>query len=688
MSPNRLAQESSLYLRQHADQPVDWYPWGEEAFALARATQRPILLSIGYSACHWCHVMAHESFADPRVAAKMNEWFVNVKVDREERPDVDALYMAAVQQLTGHGGWPLTVFLTPEGEPFFGGTYFPPTPRHGMPSFLQVLEAVHRAWVERPADVRRQAEELRQMLERQNRLALPPAPVTVEVLQDAYRTLERQFDPRHGGLAGAPKFPQPLVWRTLLQLGRRFGWAEAVAQVRRTLDAMAEGGLYDHLGGGFHRYSVDAQWRVPHFEKMLYDNALLADLYTRAVALWGRARDREVVDETLTYLATVLSAPEGGFYAAQDADSEGEEGRYYLWTPDEVAAAVGPAMAPAVCRFFGVEDAGPVEGRSVLRRTRPLAAWAAGEGWTEAEAQARLAEARAALRAMRDRRPPPAVDDKILLDWNALAVEAFALAGRVLRRRAWLARAERAADFLWDALGGPTPFHVWAQGRAKIPGFLLDYAAFGNALLTLHGATGARSWAERARALADALLDRFWDARTEGFFDTAPDADALVVRPRDLFDNPTPSGTSAAVRLLHRLAALTGEARYADVVERVLSRSVPLLREVPSGVAALLEVADAYVAGPLEVAIVGPAGDPALEALVDTAHDAVRTDAVVAVAADTSEAPVWPLLEGRMRPEGPALAYVCRRFACEAPVADPEALQSRLTFPNDPTVPR
>jgi len=687
MSPNRLAQESSLYLRQHADQPVDWYPWGEEAFAVARATGRPVLLSIGYSACHWCHVMAHESFADPAVAQRMNEWFVNVKVDREERPDVDALYMAAVQQMTGHGGWPLTVFLTPEGEPFFGGTYFPPRPRHGMPSFLQVLEAVHRAWEEHPEDVRRQAAEIRNLLERQSRLALPPTPLTAATLADAYRALERRFDLRHGGLGSAPKFPQPLVWRALLQLGRRFGWANAVAQVRRTLDAMADGGIYDHVGGGFHRYSVDAQWRVPHFEKMLYDNALLAELYARAVALWGRERDREVVEETLGYLDTTLSAPEGGFFAAQDADSEGEEGRYYLWTPAEVEAAVGPALGPALCRFFGVEEVGPVDGRSVLRRTRSLAAWAAAEGWTEAEARTRWAEVRRALREARERRPAPAVDDKILLDWNALAVEAFALAGRVLQRRDWLARAERAAAFLWDALGGPHPFHVWAQGRAKVPGFLLDYAAFGNALLSLHGATGERRWADHARALADALLERFWDAQTESFFDTAPDSDTLVVRPRDLFDNPVPSGTSAALRLLQRLTALTNEARYADVVERVLTRAVPLLREVPSGVAALLEVADAYVAGVWEVAVVGQPGAPDTEALLDAVHLAVRTDVALAVGDHETDPPPLPLLAGRRRREGRATAYVCQRFVCQAPTTDPTELRCQLAFPNDPTAP-
>jgi uncharacterized protein YyaL (SSP411 family) len=513
---NRLAGETSPYLLQHKDNPVDWYPWGEEALARARAEDRPILLSIGYAACHWCHVMEHESFEDEETAALMNERFVNVKVDREERPDLDAIYMDAVVALTGQGGWPMTVFLTPSGEPFYGGTYFPPAPRHGLPSFRQVLEAVASAYRERREDVARSAEQLVEAIRSSSELPPSSEPLRSSVLAEAVAGLRRVFDPRWGGFGGAPKFPPASVLELLLRRGE-------LDLVTKTLDGMAAGGLYDLVGGGFHRYSVDAQWLVPHFEKMLYDNALLIPAYLHAWAVTGEERHRRIAAETCDYLLRDLALPEGGFASSQDADTDGVEGLTYTWTEDEGVPA---------------ELLQPFEhGRSIVR----------------GELDPALRER---LLAERSRRPQPARDDKVIAAWNGLALAALAEAGRRLPSNTVLLAARELGNFLLTALLAPAGrlYRTWREGRAAIPGFLEDYADVAHGLLELHVATGELRWLEEANRLARLAVELFADGRQGGFFMTAHDAEQLVARKKDLDDNPVPSGNSMLAHVLLRLA--------------------------------------------------------------------------------------------------------------------------------------
>jgi len=680
---NRLADETSPYLLQHAHNPVDWYPWGPEALARARAEDRPILLSVGYSACHWCHVMERESFEDEATAALMNERYVCVKVDREERPDVDSIYMTAVQQMTGHGGWPMTVFLTPEGAPFYGGTYYPREPRYGMPSFRQVLLAVWEAWRERRDDVDRSADDLREML-RRNAAALPAASaLDAGVLDRAQAELARRFDPRWGGFGAAPKFPQAMVLELLLRHWKRTGSAEALEMATLTLRRMAEGGMYDHVGGGFARYSTDAQWLVPHFEKMLYDNALLARAYLHAWQATGDAEHRRVVEETLGWVTREMTSPEGGFYSALDADSEGEEGKFYLWTADEVDALLGPDDGRLFRRYYDVSDAGNFEGKNILHTARALDVVAAAEGVPPERLRAVVERGRRILYEARAKRVWPGLDDKVLTSWNAMMLHAFAEAARVLERDDWREAAVRSAELL---LGGLRPggrlMRTYKEGHAKIPAFLEDHALLVDALLALYEATWDARWVREARGLADELLERFWDDGAGVFYDTASDAEELVVRPRDVFDSATPSGSSSAVMALLRLGELVGESRYRAVAERALAGSMELMARIPAGFGHLLNALDFALATPTEIALVG---DPAAEdarALLRTVSRAYLPNAVLAFRApDTGDddAQLIPLLESRaMLKNGRATAYVCERLACKQPVTDPTALAEQL----------
>ena len=534
---NRLAAETSPYLLQHADNPVDWYPWGDEALGRARAEDRPILLSIGYAACHWCHVMEHESFEDAETAVLMNEHFVNVKVDREERPDLDAVYMDAVVAMTGQGGWPMTVFLTPEGEPFFGGTYFPPAPRHGLPSFRQVLEAVAQAYRERRDEVGRSARRLVESVRGSAELAPSSEPLTDSVLGEAARVLRRSFDAQWGGFGGAPKFPPASVLEFLLRRGE-------LDLVTKTLDAMAAGGMYDLVGGGFHRYSVDERWLVPHFEKMLYDNALLVPAYLHAWVVTGEERYRRVAEDTCEYLLRDLALPDGGFASSQDADTDGVEGLTYTWTEDEGVPA---------------ELLQPFEhGRSIIR------------GELDPELRARVLEERS-------RRPQPGRDDKAIAAWNGLALAAIAEAGRRLPSDRLLHAAERLGNFLLSGLSSPDGrlFRTWREGRASIPGYLEDYADIAHGLIELHVATGELRWLEEANRLARLAVELFADEERGGFFMAARDAEQLVARKKDLDDNPVPSGNSMLAHVLLRLARIYGD----DELER---RAVGVLRLVHS----------------------------------------------------------------------------------------------------------
>jgi hypothetical protein len=660
---NRLAQETSPYLLQHADNPVDWYPWGDEALARAREEGKPLLLSVGYAACHWCHVMEHESFEDEETAALMNERFVCVKVDREERPDVDGLYMEAVVALTGHGGWPLTVFLTPDGRPFWGGTYFPPEPRHGLPGFRQVLSAIADAFADRRGDLDRQADVLTEAIREASERAPSAEPLTEGILTGALATLGRAFDPANGGFGGAPKFPPASTLDLLLRLAHGRGSADALDMTRVTLDRMAAGGIYDHLGGGFHRYAVDAVWLVPHFEKMLYDNALLARAYLHGWLVTGEERYRRVTEETLDYLLRDLLLPEGGLASAQDADTAGEEGTTYTWTPDEIRAVLGPDEAEEAIRRYGVTAEGNFEGRTVLHL--------ADEGTPVSDdARRRLLEARTA-------REQPLRDDKALAAWNGLALAALAEAGRRLDRADYLDAARSLAKFLLGPLSDEDGglLRSFRAGRGKIPGYLDDYAAVAGGLLELYAATGELRWLEEARRLALRAVELFEDPERGGFFGSRAEG-GLVARRKELDDNPTPSGNALLAEVLVRLARLYGEDELERKAVGVLRLARPLLERAPAAVSALLSVLDLHLSAPRELALLGPPGDAATEELRRAILTPYDPDAVFAFAAGPDDPALErvPLLAGKGLVDGRPAVYVCERFACRAPVTSADAL--------------
>ena len=632
MSVNRLAEETSPYLLQHSDNPVDWYPWGDEAFAKARDEDKPILLSVGYAACHWCHVMEHESFEDDETAALMNERFVNIKVDREERPDVDSLYMDAVVALTGHGGWPMTVFLTPEGEPFLGGTYYPPEPRHGLPSFRQLLVAVSDAYKNRRGDVAEQAAALVQAVSRE---VSPSAdPLTESLLGQASRNLRAQFDSEWGGWGGAPKFPQPSVLEFLLRMHLR-GDEEALPMVTATLDSMAAGGMYDLLGGGFHRYSVDREWLVPHFEKMLYDNALLAATYLHAWVVTGEERYRRVAEETLDYLLRELRLPEGGFASAQDADTDGVEGLTFTWTPEE-----------------GVREEllQPFEhGRFIIR------------GELDDEERRRLFE-------LREERTKPARDDKAIAAWNGLALAALAEAGRRLEREDYLDAAHEHGEFLLGPLSTEDGrlHRTFRAGRAKGTGYLEDYADVASGLLELHVATGELRWLEEANRLARLAVELFADDERGGFYLSPADGEELVARKKDLEDQPTPSGNSMLALVLIKLARIYGDEELERKAVGVFRLLHGAMARVPLAFGHALSALDLHFSTPRELAIVGPVDSPVARAALEP----FQPDTVVAVGPSEEV----PLLAGKGLVDGKPAVYVCERFVCQAPVTSPKQL--------------
>ncbi len=672
--PNRLANESSPYLRQHANNPVDWYPWGEEALRAAREQDKPILLSIGYAACHWCHVMAHESFEDPATAAQMNRDFINIKVDREERPDLDSIYMAAVVAMTGQGGWPMTVALTPDGKPFFGGTYFPPTPRHGLPAFRQVLTSLAEAWRDRRADVEGSAGDVVAHL-RETTLAASlggGGALTPDLLDQALNALLRSFDAQLGGFGHAPKFPPSMTLEFLLHVYAQRGDGMSLHMAEHTLEAMAQGGLYDQIGGGFARYSTDERWLVPHFEKMLYDNALLARVYTHAWQVTGKPLYRRVVEETLDFVAREMRHASGGFYSSYDADSEGEEGKFYVWTADEIRAALGDE-AERFMAAYGVSEAGNWEGRNILHVTEDLS----GGGHLTG-----LAEARRRLFEIRARRVPPGLDDKTLTAWNGLMLAAFADAGRALGRPDYIAVAAANAGFLRARMrrADGRLWRSWQPGLGDAPGrfnaYLEDYAFLADGLLALYAATFEPRWFVWARELADAMLAHFSDPQG-GFFDTSDDHEDLLHRPKDVQDNATPSGNSMAAHVLLRLSLLTGEGGYWDTAEGMVSGLYTAMARYPSAFAHWLDAAAFILGQPREVAVAGDPAAAGARALLDVVQGRYRPDLVVA-AGEGDAAAVVPLLAGRERLDGRAAAYVCRRFVCLQPVSDPEALAAQL----------
>ncbi|MGH9023727.1 MAG: thioredoxin domain-containing protein [Acidimicrobiia bacterium] len=668
---NRLAEETSPYLRQHADNPVDWYPGGDEAFARAAAEGKPVLLSVGYSACHWCHVMAHESFEDPGVAEVMNRLYVSVKVDREERPDVDAVYMEAVQAMTGRGGWPMTVFLTPEGRPFYGGTYFPKEDRHGLPSFVRLLQAIEEAWRTRRAEVLTQAERLTGGLGRAGQLAASGDQLSLGILDAAVAHLERDFDPVHGGFGPAPKFPQPRNLELLLRSHLTTGSPRALQMAVRTLDEMASGGLYDQLDGGFHRYSVDPVWLVPHFEKMLYDQAGLTRAYLRAHQVTGDMRHLRIVEETIQYVLTGLAHPDGGFLAAEDADSEGVEGRFYVWSAKEFAVVTGEDAEEAG-RFFGVTEEGNFEGTNILR----LAARDAGD--PNSPRSPDVERARAALLEARSLRVRPGLDDKVLLAWNALFLDALTEAAASCDRPDWMEAARRNAQFLVSELRRPDGrwLRSWQSGTARHLAYAEDYAALLEALVTLAELDDV-SWIAEARRVADGLMELFSDPERGGFFTSGSDAPPLVVRGKDLFDGATPSANSLAANGLLRLAALTGDTRYEKAGNDTLALLAKPMRDHPSGFAHLMEALERQLLAPLEIAVVGDRQDPAAAGLWRAVAGRLLPATVRVRGTEEGQDLLTPLLAGRPLSDTP-VAYVCERYACLAPVASPEKLTAAI----------
>lgn len=675
---NRLIEETSPYLRQHAENPVDWYPWGDEAFERAAREQKPVFLSVGYSACHWCHVMEHESFEDADTAQVLNERFVSVKVDREERPDVDAIYMDAVQAMAGHGGWPMSVFLTPDGVPFYGGTYFPPVPRHGMPSFGDVARGVADLWERDRERVLQAGDELRESLQPHAVAAGPAGKLDNETLAAAMPRLYAPFDVAHGGWGGAPKFPQPAVAEFVLRRYVATGDDKLLGMALRTGEAMMRGGIYDHLGGGFHRYATDARWLVPHFEKMLYDNAQLARFY---VHLWQVTSDpafRIVATETLDYVLREMTHAFGGFYSAQDADTEGEEGRYFVWTPREVREALAEAGQAAdaelVLAAYGVTERGNFEGRTVLHAAQLPDELAEVHGLTLADVETRLAHARHALLAARERRVRPGLDDKVLASWNGLMLAAFAEAGRVFDRDDYLEAAQRNATFVLTQMRAPDGrlYRTWRDGMAKLNGYLEDHAAMAEGLLELYQSDFDRRWFDAAVEFADIIGGHFADP-AGGFFDTSDDHERLLLRPKELQDGAMPSGGAMAAALLARLAEYTGHERYADHARAALAPLQDTMARVPLGMAVWLSALDFMLAPPKMLAIVGPQPEP----LLQVARQRLRPNLLVAASA--YPAPDGPLvLENRTAIAGRATAYYCRRFACERPVNEASELAAML----------
>jgi uncharacterized protein YyaL (SSP411 family) len=682
---NRLLHETSPYLRQHAHNPVDWYPWGPEALQRAKRLDRPIFLSIGYSACHWCHVMEHESFENDDIAKVLNDNFVSIKVDREERPDLDQIYMASVQMLTGAGGWPMSVFLTPDLRPFTGGTYFPPDDRYGRPGFKRLLLHIAEVWRTRRAEVEEAASQITGHLRDFGRLEPAEGELDAALLRQALAGLARAFDPRHGGFGQAPKFPHPMDLRLLLRCWKRFDDPQALEMVRVTLDHMARGGIYDHLGGGFARYSTDERWLVPHFEKMLYDNALLVPCYLEAFQATGEPFYREVADETLGWVLREMTSPDGPFYSTLDADSEGEEGKFYVWTAAEIEQILCPEDAELFNAVYGVEPEGNwEEGKNILHRVKTFAQYARLNGLSEADLRARLDACRRKLFEVRSRRIWPGRDEKALTAWNGLMIAALAQAAQVLDRADYAEAAARAADFILTRMRGADGrlLRTWSAGsEPKLNAYLEDYSFLLDGLVSLYEATFAPRWIEAALDLAEVMVDQFWDSADGGFFYTGSDHESLIARGKDPHDNAVPSGNSLAVTALLRLVKLTGRMDLQEKAEATLRLYRGLLGAHPLAAGQMLVALDFHLGPVQEIAIVGDPSAEDTRRVLRILRGSFQPHRVVALKVPGDDEKkldeLLPLLAGKTS-QGPVTVFVCQNFTCQAPLVGVEAVQEAL----------
>ena len=680
--PNRLINETSPYLLQHAHNPVDWRPWGQEALDKAQTEDKPILLSIGYSACHWCHVMERESFEDERIAGMMNDNFVSIKVDREERPDIDNIYMNAVQALTGSGGWPLTVFLTPDGRPFYGGTYFPPDDNRGMVSFPRLLTAMADAYKNKRGDVIQATQQLISRVQQMSEVPRAQEPLSPDVLHQAFQNLVSNYDFQNGGFGSAPKFPQPMTYEFILRYHKLTNSPRALEMVELAASRMATGGIYDQIGGGFHRYSTDPYWLVPHFEKMLYDNALLVRLFLHLFQATQNEFYRRIAEETLDYVIREMRDPAGGFYSSQDADSEGEEGKFFVWSNDELTLILGDKDTDLISGYWGVSETGNFEGRNILNVPQGAESYAAEAGISPEALAATITSAKAKLMEARERRIHPGRDDKALTAWNGMILRSFAEAASILERDDYRQAATDCAEFLLrELVSNGRLLRTYKDGKAHLNGYLEDYAYLADGLLYLYEATFDDRWLTEARRLADGMIDLFWEQAENGFYDTGRDHEDLVVRPRDVFDNATPCGSSVAVDMLLRLSVFTGDGEYSRRASSALRAMRQYLIRAPNGMGHWLCALDFYLSTPKEIAIVGTLDDPATKSLLRTVHGGCLPNKVLAGASPEAaqvNPSSTPLLEGRTLVDNRPTAYVCQNYACQLPVTDPESLARQL----------
>jgi uncharacterized protein YyaL (SSP411 family) len=674
---NRLIDETSPYLLQHAHNPVDWFPWGDEAFEKAKAEDKPILVSIGYSACHWCHVMEHESFEDAETARIMNENFVNIKVDMEERPDVDQIYMNFVQMTTGHGGWPLNVFLTPEKVPFFGGTYFPPDRRYNMPSFQQVLTSVAEAWRERRDELLHSANEVLGEMRRIGLAEFAPSGISLEQLDIAFQSFVRSFDSKNGGFGNAPKFPAPMSLEFLLRYYKRTGNEKALEMVVQTCEKMARGGIYDQLGGGFHRYSVDAVWLVPHFEKMLYDNAQLARIYLHVYQATKDEFYKRIAVETLEYVEREKLDEKGGFYSTQDADSEGVEGKFFVWMPEEIEEILGEDDAQVFNFYYDVSEEGNFEEKNILNVKNTIAETAEVLKISEENLTDILERGRAKLFEEREKRVKPFRDEKVLTAWNGLMLQAFAEASAVLEREDFLEIARKNADFILENLQtNGRLLRTWKDGRAKLNAYLEDYANFTEGLIELYQVSGEINYLKEAKRLADTMLKEYWDEAEGGFFFTSSDHEELILRSKDYHDSATPSGNSAAADVLLKLAHLLGDEKYERFAVTVLRLVAPQIRRYPQGFGKTLSAMEFYLGTTKEIALIGDKGS---ELEKEVWREFLPNKVVALSDNPTEDAEFIPLLENSGKIDGKATAYVCQNFVCQKPVFTVEDLREQLS---------